>query len=57
MIGALAERGVVGTVHRSLAGELGVELADVIGRLLPREERLVNHRAGTDRTAAYEETN
>lgn len=38
LIGTLAERGVVGAVHWSLAGELGVELADVIGRLLPKED-------------------
>lgn len=37
LIGTFAECGVVGAVHWSLAGKLGVELADVIGRLLPKE--------------------
>lgn len=37
LIGTFAECGVVRAVHWSLAGELGVELADVISRLLPKE--------------------
>ena len=37
LIGTFAERGVVGAVHWSLAGELGVKLAHVISRLLPKE--------------------
>lgn len=31
LIGALAEGGVVGAVHRRLAGELGVKLTHVFG--------------------------
>ena len=38
LVGALAEGGVVRAVHRGLAGELGVKLAEIIGRLLPGEE-------------------
>lgn len=37
LIGTLAERGVIRAVHWSLAGELGVKLADVISRLLATE--------------------
>lgn len=37
LIGTFTERGVVRAVHWSLAGELGVKLADVISRLLPEE--------------------
>lgn len=36
LIGALAEGGVVGTVHWRLAGELGVKLTHVFGGLLRR---------------------
>lgn len=37
LIGTFAECGVIGAVHWSLAGELGVELAGVISRLLPKQ--------------------
>lgn len=37
LVGTFAERGVVGAVHWSLAGELGVKLAGVISRLLPKQ--------------------
>lgn len=37
LIGTFAERGVIRAIHWSLAGELGVKLADIISRLLPKE--------------------
>lgn len=41
LIGTFTERRVVRAVHWSLAGELGVELAGVISRLLPKEAGLL----------------
>lgn len=37
LIGTFTERGIIGAVHWCLAGELGVKLTDIIGRLLPKE--------------------
>lgn len=41
LIGTFTERRVIRAVHWSLAGELGVELAGVISRLLPKEAGLL----------------
>jgi len=47
LISTFAERGVIRAVYRSLAGELGVKLADVISRLLSKRNVSFNYRTGT----------
>lgn len=49
LIGTFAERGVVRAIHWSLAGKLGVKLANIISRLLPKQTGQLYHLEATGR--------